>query len=63
MNIKVTSKLIEDGGDTLGAALVIGVWGEIVPVVLGLLGIGWFVLRFINFIRVNFLNRITWGMK
>lgn len=51
---------VKDGADVVAGVLTLGVWAQVVPVILGLLGILWFLLRFVNFYRVNVLGRDPW---
>lgn len=55
--------MVSEGGDATSGLLLLGVWGEIIPAILGVFGIAWFGLRFANFIRVNVLGKDSWGMK
>lgn len=41
-------------------ALTLGVLTDVVPVVLGILGVAWFLLRFWNFYRVNVQEKKPW---
>jgi hypothetical protein len=56
------TKTLDVGGDAAATIVVLGTvlgWFQAAAV---LLGVGWFVLRFINFARVNFYNKKPWWM-
>jgi hypothetical protein len=53
-------KMVQDVGDVAGGVVTLGLWAELVPTVLGVLGIAWFVLRFVNFIRTNLCKKKSW---
>lgn len=46
--------------DAAAGALWLGVLTSYVPVVLGVLGILWFLIRFVNLVRVNVCGKETW---
>jgi len=51
---------MRDAVDVLAGGLTIGVIAGWIQAVLGLLGVFWFTLRFINFFRVNVMKRKPW---
>lgn len=59
----LTPRVLQNTGDALAGVITIGVLGDWVPVILGLLGIAWFGLRFVNFIRVNYLGKDSWEIR
>lgn len=60
---RLISKIVSEGGDATSGLLLLGVWGEVIPAVLGVFGIAWFGLRFVNFVRVNIFGKEPWGMR
>jgi len=52
--------IAEEVGDALAGLLTLGVLVDLVPVILGIFGILWFSLRFVNFFRVNVLQKQPW---
>lgn len=60
---RVLSKVADFGGDAAAATAIVGFWGEVIPLVFGVLAALWFVLRFVNFIRVNVFDKDPWTMR
>lgn len=46
--------------DHVGAITFLGVLADVIPAVLGLAAIGWYILRFVNWYRVNKQGKETW---
>jgi hypothetical protein len=56
-------RVIAEAGDVTAGAVTIGVVAELVPIVLGLLAAGWYLLRFINWYRVNYKGKDPWELR
>lgn len=53
-------QIVREIGDGAAGIVTIAALAEGVPIALGLLGCGWFLLRFANFVRVNVLRKEPW---
>jgi len=55
-----TGKVVTELGDAASGLTFLGILADAIPLALGVLGILWYVLRFINWFRVNHLDKESW---
>lgn len=56
-------QVIHEIGDTASLGAVVGVLADVIPLLFGVLAAGWYVLRFLNWYRVNYQGKEPWELR
>jgi len=63
MGLPDKQNVVQEALDTASLGAVIATLAEVIPLVFGFLAAGWYILRFMNWYRVNYQGKEPWELR